>query len=97
MNARTCLSIVLAAGEGTRMRSSLPKVLHRIGNRPLIAHVLVAVREVGGSVAVVLAREHGGTADLVRRRGFVVETVPLAEFARAEGGVTCLSLLFKAP
>jgi bifunctional UDP-N-acetylglucosamine pyrophosphorylase / glucosamine-1-phosphate N-acetyltransferase len=55
MSARSCLSIVLAAGDGTRMRSSRPKVLHAIGNRTLIAHVLVAVREIGGSVAVVLA------------------------------------------
>ena len=45
---RTCLSIVLAAGEGVRMRSSRPKVLHAIGGAPLIAHVLAAVREVGG-------------------------------------------------
>ncbi len=32
--------IVLAAGQGTRMKSSLPKVLHRIGGRPLVGHVL---------------------------------------------------------
>jgi bifunctional UDP-N-acetylglucosamine pyrophosphorylase / glucosamine-1-phosphate N-acetyltransferase len=32
--------IILAAGQGTRMRSSLPKVLHRIGGRPLLQHVL---------------------------------------------------------
>lgn len=32
--------IVLAAGAGTRMKSSLPKVLHRIGGRPLVGHVL---------------------------------------------------------
>lgn len=32
--------IVLAAGQGTRMRSNLPKVLHEIGGRPLLAHVL---------------------------------------------------------
>ena len=51
---RTCLSIVLAAGEGMRMRSSRPKVLHAIGGAPLIAHVLRAVREVGGATAVVV-------------------------------------------
>ncbi|MGN6220259.1 MAG: bifunctional UDP-N-acetylglucosamine diphosphorylase/glucosamine-1-phosphate N-acetyltransferase GlmU [Microbacterium sp.] len=34
--------IVLAAGQGTRMKSSTPKVLHRIGGRPLVGHVLHA-------------------------------------------------------
>ncbi len=34
------LAIVLAAGEGTRMRSPLPKVLHAVGHRPLVLHVL---------------------------------------------------------
>ena len=36
--------VVLAAGEGKRMHSALPKVLHRLGGRPLAAHVLDAVR-----------------------------------------------------
>ncbi len=35
---------VLAAGEGKRMRSPLPKVLHPLGGRPLLAHVLATVR-----------------------------------------------------
>jgi bifunctional UDP-N-acetylglucosamine pyrophosphorylase/glucosamine-1-phosphate N-acetyltransferase len=65
MNARSCLSIVLAAGDGTRMRSSRPKVLHAIGNRTLIAHVLFAVREIGGSVAVVLAPGQDAVASAV--------------------------------
>jgi bifunctional UDP-N-acetylglucosamine pyrophosphorylase/glucosamine-1-phosphate N-acetyltransferase len=51
---RTCLTIVLAAGEGTRMRSSRPKVLHAIGGRSLVAHVLAAVRETAGAAAVVI-------------------------------------------
>jgi bifunctional UDP-N-acetylglucosamine pyrophosphorylase/glucosamine-1-phosphate N-acetyltransferase len=36
--------VVLAAGEGTRMRSSTPKVLHRIGGRSLLGHALAAAR-----------------------------------------------------
>jgi len=36
--------IVLAAGEGKRMHSALPKVLHPLGGRPLLAHVLDSVR-----------------------------------------------------
>src|SRR3569833_6392 len=52
---RSCLAIVLAAGEGTRMRSSTPKVLHAIGSRTLLAHVLTAALEAGGAdIAVVV-------------------------------------------
>ena len=39
----TCLAIVLAAGEGTRMRSAVPKVLHAIAGRSPLAHVLAAI------------------------------------------------------
>jgi bifunctional UDP-N-acetylglucosamine pyrophosphorylase / glucosamine-1-phosphate N-acetyltransferase len=53
---RSCLAIVLAAGDGTRMRSSLPKVLHRIAGRSLLAHVLHCLKDAGGmSAAVVVA------------------------------------------
>ena len=45
MEARNCLAIVLAAGEGTRMRSARPKVLHAVAGRSLLAHVLCAVSE----------------------------------------------------
>ncbi len=41
------LAIVLAAGKGTRMKSALPKVLHRLAGAPLIAHVLRAARAAG--------------------------------------------------
>ena len=54
MTTRTCLIVVLAAGEGTRMRSSRPKVLHAIGGRSLIAHVLAAAGTAGGVAAVVV-------------------------------------------
>jgi bifunctional UDP-N-acetylglucosamine pyrophosphorylase / glucosamine-1-phosphate N-acetyltransferase len=42
---RRSLAIVLAAGEGTRMRSALPKVLHKVAGRTLLAHVLTAIVE----------------------------------------------------
>src|SRR5438876_8167675 len=51
--------IVLAAGLGKRMRSSLPKVLHPLAGRPLLAHVLAAAAPLGpGGTVVVLG--HAG-------------------------------------
>jgi bifunctional UDP-N-acetylglucosamine pyrophosphorylase/glucosamine-1-phosphate N-acetyltransferase len=41
--------IILAAGQGTRMRSSLPKVLHKIGGRPLLQHVLETAHAFAGA------------------------------------------------
>ena len=40
-------AIILAAGEGTRMRSRLPKVLHEVGHRPLLGHVIAAAQTAG--------------------------------------------------
>jgi bifunctional UDP-N-acetylglucosamine pyrophosphorylase / glucosamine-1-phosphate N-acetyltransferase len=54
MADRTCLAIVLAAGDGTRMRSQRPKVLHAIAGRSLLAHVLEAVRAAGGTATAVV-------------------------------------------
>jgi bifunctional UDP-N-acetylglucosamine pyrophosphorylase/glucosamine-1-phosphate N-acetyltransferase len=63
MSRRTCLSIVLAAGEGTRMRSALPKALHSIGGRTLLAHVLTSAKLAGGGdIAVVVGPDHDDVA-----------------------------------
>lgn len=49
------LTVVLAAGKGTRMRSLTPKVLHRIAGRSMLGHVLALAKEVGqGPLAVVV-------------------------------------------
>src|SRR3712207_9176143 len=64
---RTCLAVVLAAGEGTRMRSARPKVLHEIAGRSMLAHVLEAVRGAGASrVAVVVGPERDDVATEAR-------------------------------
>ena len=46
--------VLLAAGEGTRMRSSLPKVLHPICGRPMILWPLLAARAAGAGRLVVV-------------------------------------------
>jgi bifunctional UDP-N-acetylglucosamine pyrophosphorylase/glucosamine-1-phosphate N-acetyltransferase len=63
MSDRTCLSIILAAGEGTRMRSSLPKVLHKVGGLAMLGHVLATAKAARSSR---LATVIGPNADAVR-------------------------------
>ncbi len=68
MEARSCLAIVLAAGEGTRMRSARPKVLHSIAGRSLLAHVLAAVGEadVTATAVVIGPGQEAVTAEALR-------------------------------
>lgn len=71
MTARSSLTVVLAAGEGTRMRSSLPKVLHPVAGQSLLAHVLDAAPHGAGAwLAVVVGPDHQAVADeVLRARG----------------------------
>ncbi|WP_380165737.1 bifunctional UDP-N-acetylglucosamine diphosphorylase/glucosamine-1-phosphate N-acetyltransferase GlmU [Jannaschia sp. R86511] len=48
--------VVLAAGQGTRMRSATPKVLHRIGGRSLLGHALAAAAPLAAGATVVVVR-----------------------------------------
>jgi len=55
----------MAAGEGTRMRSSLPKMLHPVCGRPLVAWPILAAREAGaGRVAAIVSPGHDIAAGL---------------------------------
>lgn len=70
---RTCLAIVLAAGEGTRMKSDRPKVLHAVAGRSMLGHVLATVTAAGATrVAVVIGPDR---PDVARA---VAEAVPEA-------------------
>src|SRR6188474_1117616 len=54
------LAVVLAAGESTRMKSTKSKVLHTIGNLPMITHVMIALEKTGVTdVALVVGRDSG--------------------------------------
>jgi bifunctional UDP-N-acetylglucosamine pyrophosphorylase/glucosamine-1-phosphate N-acetyltransferase len=55
--------VILAAGMGTRMKSDLPKVLHRLCGRPMLAYVVDAARELTGTRPLVVV---GYRAELVR-------------------------------
>src|ERR671915_265644 len=57
--------VILAAGQGTRMKSRLPKVLHPVAGRPIIEHVLRTARAVSpATIALII----GHQADAVRER-----------------------------
>ena len=68
-------TLILAAGKGTRMRSKLPKVLHKVGGKEMIRHVIDAAKKAGSAREVVVI---GSGAQLVR------ETIAGVEFVVQE-------------
>jgi len=70
-----------ASALGTRTTTAVPET------EPWGANVML----IGETVCA--AADHAQTADLIRARGFTVRAMDISEFAKAEGGVTCLSLL----
>lgn len=68
-------TLILAAGKGTRMKSKLPKVLHRVGGKPMVQHVIDAAKKAGSSREVVVI---GAGAQLVE------ETISGVEFVMQE-------------
>jgi bifunctional UDP-N-acetylglucosamine pyrophosphorylase/glucosamine-1-phosphate N-acetyltransferase len=69
------LSIILAAGEGTRMRSDTPKLLHKVAGLPIIGHVVRAATDGGASRIAVVTGPNGDTL-----RETVLSVVPEALF-----------------
>jgi bifunctional UDP-N-acetylglucosamine pyrophosphorylase/glucosamine-1-phosphate N-acetyltransferase len=69
-------AVILAAGQGTRMKSTLPKVLHAVAGRPMLAHVVDVAQDIGASPVVTVVG-HGAErvkaffAD--RRVGFALQ------------------------
>ncbi len=64
--------VILAAGQGTRMRSALPKVLHRIGGRPLVGHVLDTARDLSAAHVLVVVRHERDLASAHAAEGHEV-------------------------
>jgi bifunctional UDP-N-acetylglucosamine pyrophosphorylase/glucosamine-1-phosphate N-acetyltransferase len=57
--------VILAAGKGTRMRSSLPKVLHSVADKPMVGHVIDSARQLGASNIYVV---YGFGGDVLKER-----------------------------
>ena len=65
-NSRSCLIIILAAGEGKRMASTIPKVLHPVAGLPMVLHVLKTAKIAGATdLAVVVGNQAKRVAEAV--------------------------------
>ncbi|KJS14019.1 MAG: bifunctional N-acetylglucosamine-1-phosphate uridyltransferase/glucosamine-1-phosphate acetyltransferase [Hoeflea sp. BRH_c9] len=83
---RTCLAVVLAAGDATRMKSSKSKVLHAVGNLPLISHVTRAAAAAGvNKLALVVGRDGDLVTDAARA-GIDVPVAPVVQTERKGTG-----------
>ncbi|WP_202839705.1 bifunctional UDP-N-acetylglucosamine diphosphorylase/glucosamine-1-phosphate N-acetyltransferase GlmU [Luteimonas saliphila] len=74
--------VILAAGEGKRMKSSLPKVLQKVAGRPMLAHVIATARELQPA-GIHVVHGHGG--DRVREAFAAQDDLQWAEQARQLG------------
>ncbi len=70
--------VILAAGKGTRMRSNLPKVLHPVGGRPLVQHVIDSARALGSDRILVVVG-HGAEEVEARMAADDIRFVPQTE------------------
>ena len=89
MTGRRPLSaVVLAAGEGTRMRSSRPKPLHLMCGRPMLLHVLDALTEVPVDRVVVVVAPADSMHSTTDRGAAVATSAPIRSIRRCLGALT---------
>jgi bifunctional UDP-N-acetylglucosamine pyrophosphorylase/glucosamine-1-phosphate N-acetyltransferase len=80
MTERSCQVVILAAGEGARMNSSVPKVMHKVAGLPMLGHVLKAASAAGARrVAVVVPPHADDVTRLVGGFGAKAETFVQSE------------------
>ena len=69
---------IMAAGKGTRLKSKVPKVLHEVGGKPLLAHVIAAAAEIVSpkEIFAIIGYEAGQVKEAVARTGigFALQT-----------------------
>ena len=73
MQNKTFSFIILAAGKGTRMKSSKPKVLHEVAGKPIISHIIDKILSTRNNIsidriAVVIGKESREIRERKRRR-----------------------------
>jgi len=82
---KPCAVVALAAGEGARMRSAIPKPLHRIGGAPLLHHVLRAADALAPERLVAVVG-HGGAAVATAARALRPDVIVVEQAERLGTG-----------
>ena len=69
--------VILAAGQGKRMYSALPKVLHPIAGKPMLGHAMASAEAISGQHQMVVVIGHGGEAvqEYLAKSGSSAKTV----------------------
>ena len=88
--------VVLAAGQGTRMRSSTPKVLHTLGGRSLVGHVLAAAEPLRAKVTVVVVGA-GRVAVEEHLRAIAPDAIPVVQEEQRGSGHAAVIALAAVP
>jgi bifunctional UDP-N-acetylglucosamine pyrophosphorylase / glucosamine-1-phosphate N-acetyltransferase len=92
MSQSSFSAIILAAGSGIRMKSDMPKVMHPIAGRPMIAHLLDALRPLSPvATIVVVGPRMDAVARLVTPAECVVQDLPLGTGDAVRAGFHALS------
>ncbi|WP_447581818.1 NTP transferase domain-containing protein [Anaplasma marginale] len=91
--------VILAAGRGSRMCSTTPKILHKLGNAPIIKHVLQLADELRPKRAVIVtnAAVNGPVAALAGEHNLRLNTVLQGEIAGTGGAATSALQALKNP
>lgn len=85
-------AIVLAAGKGSRMKSDLPKVMHKIGNTPMIGHIIRTLEQTGASrIVTVIAPGMDDVAKAVAPHATAVQHHQLGSGDAAKAGLPALA------
>lgn len=70
---RSCLAIILAAGDSSRMKSSMSKVLHKVGGLPIISHIVSTAANANvDHVALIVGRDADKVRDVASQGGVTV-------------------------
>ena len=76
--------VILAAGKGTRMKSSLPKVLHKICGKPMIYHIIKEAKKISDDITLILGHQADDVQESIKRYFFDIK-IHIQDLSRYPG------------